>query len=73
MSGKGLHHLRLQLISKLPHHHIEYHHQDEANGKADGAEVRVLALRGFWDEFLDNHIEHGASSKGEHVREDGHQ
>jgi GAF domain-containing protein len=30
-----------QLISNivLPHHHIEYHHQDEANGKADGAEI----------------------------------
>ena len=30
-----------QLVSNivLPHHHIEYHHQDEANSKADGAEI----------------------------------
>ena len=62
-----------ELKVKLSHYHIEHHHQDETDGKADGAEVRVLALRGFWDEFFDDDIEHGTCSKSEHVREDGHQ
>lgn len=54
----------------LSHHHIEYHHEDKTNSKADGAEIRVLTAGGFWDEFLYNHIEHGSCGKSEHVRED---
>ena len=41
-------------MGNLPHYHIEHHHQDKANGKADGAEIRVLAVGSFWDEFLDH-------------------
>ena len=57
----------------LPHYHVEHHHQDEANGKADGAEIRVLTAGGFGDEFLDYNVEHGSCGKGEHVRENGHE
>ena len=49
------------------HHYIEYHHQDETDGEADGAEVRVLTAGGFGNEFFDNDIEHRSCSKGEHV------
>ena len=51
------------LRKRLPHYHIEYHHQDEANGKANGAKVRVLTTGGFRYEFFYHHIEHGACCK----------
>ena len=58
---------------KLPHYHIEHHHQDEADGKANGAEIRVLTTGGFGDEFLNHDIEHGSSGKSKHIREDRHE
>ena len=60
-------------LFRLSHYHIEYHHQDEANGKADGAEVGVLTAGGLRDEFLDHDVEHGACGKGKHVWKDGHE
>ena len=60
-STNGIH------CSTLSHHYIEYHHQHEADGKTDGAEVGVLAVGGFGDKFLDHDVEHGACGKGEHV------
>ena len=59
-------------ICFLTHYHIEYHHQDEADGKADGAEIRVMTAGGFRDEFLDHDIEHGSCGEGKHIGEDGH-
>ena len=38
----------------LTHYYVKYHHQDEADGKADGAEIGVLTVRGFGDQFLDH-------------------
>ena len=55
------------LLGKLSHHHIEYHHQDKADGETDGAEIGVFALAGFWNEFLDDDIEHGACGKGQQI------
>lgn len=43
---------------------IECHHEDEADSETDGAEVGVLALGGFGDEFLDNDVEHGCCRGG---------
>ena len=34
-------------MSGLPQHHVHHHHQDEADGKADGGEVGVGALGGL--------------------------
>ena len=34
----------------LTHYYVKYHHQDEA----DGAEIGVLTVRGFGDQFLDH-------------------
>ena len=47
-----------------PHDDVEHHHQDKANGKADGAEVAVLTGRGFRYQFLHHDIQHGAGGKG---------
>ncbi len=55
----------------LPHHHIQHHHQHKANGKADGAEVGMLARGSLGNQFLDHHVTHGTSGKGEHVRQNG--
>ena len=55
----------------LSHHHIKYHHQDEADGETDSAEIGVLALVGFRNQFLDNDVEHGSGGKGKHVRQNG--
>ena len=49
---------------ELSHHHVEYHHQDKADGKSDGAEITVLTAGGLGDKFLDNYIEHSTSCKG---------
>ncbi len=49
----------------LTNHHIEYHHQNEANG----AEVGVLTA----GEFLNHDVEHGSCGKCKHVRHDRHQ
>jgi hypothetical protein len=27
----------------LTHHHVEYHHQDKADGETDGADIGMLA------------------------------
>ena len=53
------------------HHHVENHHQHEANGKTNRAEVRMLALAGFGNEFLHHNIEHSACGKSQHVGQDG--
>ena len=55
----------------LTHHHVEYHHQNKTNGETDGAEIGVLALAGFWNELLDNDIEHGTCGKGQHIGQNG--
>ena len=65
--------LCLEFLNLLTHYHIKYHHQDEADGKTDGAEVRVLTAGGFGDELLDYDVEHSSGGKGKHVREDGHE
>ena len=57
----------------LSHHDIEYHHQYETDGKADGAEVGMLAAGGFGNEFFYYNVEHSACCKGKHVRKDGHE
>ncbi len=57
----------------LTHYHIKHHHQYEANGKADGAEIGVLTAGGFWDQFLDHDVEHGSRGKSEQVGKGGHQ
>ena len=56
----------------LSQHDIKDHHQDETYRKANGAEVGVLAARGFRDKFFNDNIEHGSGSKGQHVWQDGH-
>ena len=61
------------IYNALSHDYIEYHHQDEADGKADGAEIGVLTTGGFGNQFLDHDVEHGACGKGQHIREDGHE
>ena len=65
-------------LRSAPHHshlnhHVEHHHEDETDGEADGAEIGVLTFGGFGDEFLDDHVEHGAGGEGEHVGKDGHE
>lgn len=60
-------------IVELSHYHVKHHHQDKADGKTDGAEIAVLTTGGFWNQFLDNHIEHGASGKGQHIWQHGNQ
>ena len=45
-------------------HHVEHHHYNEPYGKADSAEVAVLAVGGFGYQFLDHHVQHGTSGKG---------
>lgn len=60
------------ITTLLTHHYVEHHHQHKANGKTNGAEVRVLALAGFGNEFLYYDIEHGSCGKGQHIGEDGH-
>ena len=47
----------------LSHHHVKYHHQDEADGETDGAKIGVLALAGFRDELFYHDVEHGARCK----------
>lgn len=65
--------LAYQKKEQLPQNHVEYHHEDKADGEADGAEVGVLTTGGFGNELLDNYVEHGSCGEGEHVREDGHE
>ena len=55
----------------LSHHHVKYHHQDEADGETDGAEIGVLSLAGFRNQFFDNDVEHGSCCKGQHVGQNG--
>ena len=38
----------------LTKHYIEQKHEDEADGKTDGAEIGVFALVGFGDELAEN-------------------
>ena len=52
----------------LSHHHVKYHHQDEADGETDGTEVTMLTAGGLGNEFFHNHVEHGSGSKSQHVR-----
>ena len=66
-------HLLVEFNFLLTHYYVKYHHQDEADGKADGAEIGMLTVRGFGNQFLDHDVEHGSGGKGEHVGEDGHQ
>ena len=49
------------------HHNIKHHHQYETYGETDGAEITVLTVGGFWYQFFNHYVEHGASRKGEHV------
>ena len=62
-----------RLVSTSTHYHIKHHHQDETDGKADGAEIGVLTAGGFGYQLLNHDIEHGSCGKGEHLREDGHE
>ncbi len=69
---KNIQDQRQQTNPALSHHHVEHHHKHEADGKADGAEIRVLAARGLGNEFFYHHIKHGSGGKGEQIRENGH-
>ena len=55
----------------LSHHHVKYHHQDEADGETDGTEIGVLSLAGFRNQFFDNDVEHCSCCKGQHVGQNG--
>ena len=48
----------------LSHNDIEHHHQHKPYGKADGAEVTVLAFRCLWYEFFYYDIYHSTGSEG---------
>lgn len=54
-------------LQNLTQYHVEYHHEYEANGKPDGRQVAVYSLRGFGDQFLYDHVEHGTGSEGQHI------
>ena len=46
-----------------PQCHIQHHHHAEAHRKKHRADVGVLSLRHFWDQFLHHNIQHGSGKK----------
>ena len=51
----------------LSHNDIEHHHQHKPYGKADGAEVAVLAFRSLRYEFFYDDIDHRTGGEGKEV------
>ena len=60
------------ITSFLTQYNIEHHHQYEANGETDGAEIAVLTAGCLWDKFLNNNIKHGSCGKSQHIGQDRH-
>ena len=54
---------RFQAPQPSPQCHIQHHHYAEAHRKKYGANVGVLPLRHFRDQFLHHNIQHGSGKK----------
>ena len=50
-------------LKPSPQCHIQHHHHAEAYRKKHRANVGVLSLRHFRDQFLHHHIQHGSGKK----------
>ena len=49
--------------NRHPQCHIQHHHHAEAHREKHRADVGVLPLRHFRDQFLHHHIQHGTGKK----------
>ena len=49
--------------------HVEHHHDGKPQRKEHGADVRVLALRHFRDQFFDDNVKHRTSGKAQQIRQ----
>ena len=56
----------------LSENRVECHHQGEAYGEGEYANVGVAAGAHFGDEFFDDDVEHGTGGEGEEIGEHGH-
>ncbi len=65
--------LRVNRKLTLTHHHIEYHHKHETDGKANGTEIGVLTVGGFGYQFLDYNVKHSSSGECQHIGHNWHQ
>ena len=54
---------------RLSQRHIQRHHDAEAHGKENRADVGVLSLRHFGNQLLHHHIEHGARREAQKIRQ----
>ena len=58
-------------MKRSPKRRIQHHHHTESNRKKDCADIRVVSLGHFGDQFLDDDIEHGTGGEAEQIGEDG--